>query len=287
MITVNNLTFTYPNASKETLHGLTFTIAEGEIFGFLGPSGAGKSTTQKIMIGLLKNYGGNIEIMGREIRNWGQDYYEHIGVSFELPNHYLKLTARENLDYFRSLYTGDTYEAMEVLKWVGLGDDADKMVSEFSKGMKVRLNVARGLVHKPKLLFLDEPTSGLDPVNARKIKDLILELRSQGTTVFVTTHNMTVADELCDRVAFINSGKISAMDAPSTLKKKYGKREITVEYMNGTQDIEYKQFPLDGLGDNNDFLSLLKTANYIETIHTQETTLEKIFIEVTGEELTV
>lgn len=287
MIKVNNLTFTYPNASKETLHGLTFTIAEGEIFGFLGPSGAGKSTTQKIMIGLLKNYGGNIEIMGREIRNWGQDYYEHIGVSFELPNHYLKLTARENLDYFRSLYTGDTYEAMEVLKWVGLGDDADKMVSEFSKGMKVRLNVARGLVHKPKLLFLDEPTSGLDPVNARKIKDLILELRSQGTTVFVTTHNMTVADELCDRVAFINSGKISAMDAPSTLKKKYGKREITVEYMNGTQDIEYKQFPLDGLGDNNDFLSLLKTANYIETIHTQETTLEKIFIEVTGEELTV
>ena len=287
MIKVNNLTYTYPNASKETLHGLSFEIAEGEIFGFLGPSGAGKSTTQKIMIGLLKEYGGSIVIMGREIRDWGQDYYEHIGVSFELPNHYLKLTARENLNYFRSLYSGKTYDAMEVLEWVGLADDANKLVSNFSKGMKVRLNVARGLIHKPKLLFLDEPTSGLDPVNARKIKDLVLKLREQGTTVFVTTHNMTVADELCDRVAFINSGQISAMDAPSTLKKKYGKREITVEYMNGTQEIEYQQFPLDGIGTNNDFLSLLISANHIETIHTQETTLEKIFIEVTGEELTV
>lgn len=287
MITVKDLKFTYPNAKKETLHGLNFEIAEREIFGFLGPSGAGKSTTQKIIIGLLKDYSGSIQVMGREIRDWGQDYYEHIGVSFELPNHYLKLTARENLNYFRSLYSGDTYNAMEVLEWVGLGDDADKMVSDFSKGMKVRLNVARGLIHKPKLLFLDEPTSGLDPVNARKIKDLVLQLRDRGTTVFITTHNMIVADELCDRVAFINSGNISAMDSPNALKKQYGKREISVEYMNGTQDIQYKQYPLDGLGDNSDFLTLLKTANHIETIHTQETTLEKIFIEVTGEELTV
>lgn len=287
MITVKDLKFTYPNAKKETLHGLNFEIAEREIFGFLGPSGAGKSTTQKIIIGLLKDYSGSIQVMGREIRDWGQDYYEHIGVSFELPNHYLKLTARENLNYFRSLYSGDTHDAMEVLEWVGLGDDADKMVSDFSKGMKVRLNVARGLIHKPKLLFLDEPTSGLDPVNARKIKDLVLQLRDRGTTVFITTHNMVVADELCDRVAFVNSGNISAMDAPTALKKKYGKREISVEYMNGTQDVQYQQFRLDGLGDNSDFLALLKTANHIETIHTQETTLEKIFIEVTGEELTV
>ena len=287
MIKVKNLTYTYPKASKETLKGLDFEISEREIFGFLGPSGAGKSTTQKIIIGLLKEYGGSIEVMGRENRDWGQDYYEHIGVSFELPNHYLKLTALENLNYFQSLYSGDTYSPMEVLEWVGLKDDAKKLVSEYSKGMKVRLNVARSLIHKPKLLFLDEPTSGLDPVNARKIKDLVLTLRDRGTTVFVTTHNMTVADELCDRVAFINAGKISAMDSPTALKKKYGKRDITVEYMNGTQELTNKQFPLDGLGDNSDFLQLLKSANHIETIHTQETTLEKIFIEVTGEELTV
>lgn len=287
MITVNNLTYTYPNANKQTLHGLNFEIAEREIFGFLGPSGAGKSTTQKIIIGLLKEYGGNIQVMGREIREWGQDYYEHIGVSFELPNHYLKLTALENLNYFKSLYAGETHDPLAILDWVGLKDDADKLVSDYSKGMKVRLNVARGLLHKPKLLFLDEPTSGLDPVNARKIKDLILRLRDDGTTVFVTTHNMTVADELCDRVAFINVGQISVIDAPATLKKQYGKREITVEYMNGSQILEHQQFPLDGLGENAQFLSLLKDAHHIETIHTQETTLEKIFIEVTGEELSV
>ncbi|MGB0386213.1 MAG: ABC transporter ATP-binding protein [Ardenticatenaceae bacterium] len=286
MISVKNLTYTYPGAKQEVLHGLDFEIAEGEIFGFLGPSGAGKSTTQKILIGLLKEYGGQVEVMSREVSEWGHEYYEHVGVSFELPNHYLKLTALENLNYFRSLYSGDTVDPMDVLQWVGLKEDADKRVSEFSKGMKVRLNVARGMVHKPKLLFLDEPTSGLDPVNARKIKDVILGLRERGTTVFVTTHNMMVADELCDRVAFITAGKISAIDAPSVLKKKYGTRNVRVEYLNGSQQIQQQEFPLDGLGDNRAFIKLLKSVQHIETIHTQETTLENIFIQVTGQELT-
>ena len=287
MIKVQNLKFTYKGSSKETLHGLNFEIAEGEIFGFLGPSGAGKSTTQKILIGLLKDYGGNITVMGKEVSTWGQDYYEHIGVSFELPNHYLKLTGLENLKYFQSLYSGNTADPMQLLERVGLADDADKRVSDYSKGMKIRLNVARSLIHKPKVLFLDEPTSGLDPVNARNIKNLILRLREQGTTVFVTTHNMSVADELCDRVAFISDGNISVIDAPSTLKKQYGKRNVQIEYLNGSADVLHREFPLDGLGDNADFINLLKSANRVETIHTQETTLENIFIEVTGQELTV
>lgn len=286
MITVKDLTFTYPGANEETLHGLNFDIAEGEIFGFLGPSGAGKSTTQNILIGLLKAYGGTIQVMNREVSQWGQDYYEHLGVSFELPNHYLKLTALENLNHFRSLYRGETRDPMDVLDWVGLQEDADKKVAEYSKGMKVRLNVARSLIHKPKVLFLDEPTSGLDPVNARRIKDLVLELRSRGTTVFVTTHDMMVADELCDRVAFITAGNISLIDAPSALKKQYGKRNVGVEYLKSTAGIQYQEFPLDGLGDNGAFINLLKSAHRVETIHTQESTLEKIFIEVTGQELT-
>lgn len=285
MITVKNLTYTYPAAKQETLHGLDFEIAEGEIFGFLGPSGAGKSTTQKILIGLLKEYGGQIQVMGREVSAWGQDYYEHVGVSFEFPNHYLKLTALENLNYFRSLYRGKTVDPLEVLAWVGLQAEADKLVADYSKGMKVRLNVARSLLHQPKILFLDEPTSGLDPTNARKIKDLISGLRGNGTTVFITTHNMMVADELCDRVAFITAGKISLIDTPSRLKKQYGQRNVQVEYLNGGQNIEHREFPLDGLGDNDAFITLLKSANRIETIHTQETTLENIFIEVTGQEL--
>lgn len=283
MIRVKNLTFTYPGAIAETLHGLDFEIPEGEIFGCLGPSGAGKSTIQKILIGLLKGYGGTVEVMGEAVNTWGSAYYEHIGVSFELPNHYLKLTALENLNYFRALYSTATHDPMEVLSWVGLSDDADKKVADFSKGMKVRLNVARSLLHKPKLLFLDEPTSGLDPINARNVKDLVLRLRDEGTTVFVTTHNMTVADELCDRVAFITAGHINLIDAPSRLKKQYGKRTVTVEYANA-EAMQFEEFALDGLGTNGAFLDLLRTAR-VETIHTQETTLENIFIEVTGQEL--
>lgn len=285
MIAVKNLTYTYPGADVETLHGLNFEIAEGEIFGFLGPSGAGKTTTQNILIGLLKEYGGNVQVMDREVSEWGQGYYEHVGVSFELPNHYLKLTALENLNHFRSLYSVETLDPMEVLRWVGLQDDVGKRVSDYSKGMKVRLNVARSLLHRPRVLFLDEPTSGLDPVNARKIKNLILEIRSRGTTVFVATHDMVVADELCDRVAFITAGNISLINAPGALKKQYGKRIVRVEYLDSTQDILHRDFPLDGLTENAEFIALMKSASRIETIHTQETTLDNIFIEVTGQEL--
>ncbi len=287
MIRVDNLTFTYPGADRQTLHDLSFHVAGQEILGFLGPSGAGKSTTQKLLIGLLQDYGGTMQVMNREVRDWGPAYYEHIGVSFELPNHYLKLTARENLSYFRSLYAGSPLMPIDVLAWVGLEEDADQKVSAFSKGMKMRLNVARSLMHRPKVLFLDEPTNGLDPRNARNIKDLILRLRSEGTTVFITTHDMTVADELCDRVAFVTNGALSAIDAPATLKKQYGKRSVRVEYLDGTSELQTQEFPLDGLGEDEAFRSLLQSAQRIETIHTQESTLEHIFIEVTGEALTV
>ena len=285
MIAVNDLTYTYPRGDTETLHSLSFEVAEREIFGFLGPSGAGKTTTQSILIGLLRGYGGSVRVMDRELRDWGQDYYEHLGISFELPNHYLKLTAIENLNHFRGLYSGDTVDPMEVLQWVGLEEDAQKRVSDFSKGMKVRLNVARSLIHQPRLLFLDEPTNGLDPVNARQIKDLVLDLRSRGTTVFVTTHDMGVADELCDRVAFITAGSIGVIDAPAALKKRYGQRAVRVEYLNGAADILHRDFPLDGLIENPEFVALMRSGSRIETIHTQESTLDNIFIEVTGQEL--
>jgi fluoroquinolone transport system ATP-binding protein len=285
MISVQDLEFTYAGAQQQVLRGLHFDIAEKEIFGFLGPSGAGKSTTQKLLIGLLREYTGSVCVMNREVGDWGSEYYEHVGVSFELPNHFLKLTARENLAYFRSLYRGETLLPMEVLRWVGLEDDADKKVSDFSKGMKMRLNVARSVLHKPKLLFLDEPTNGLDPGNARRIKDLVLRLRAEGTTVFVTTHDMMVADELCDRVAFITAGNISVIDTPSALKKQYGTRSVRVEYLGEDLVARKEEFPIEGLGSNVDFIDLLNSGHSIETIHTQETTLENIFIQVTGQEL--
>lgn len=284
MIKVHNLTFTYKGNTKETLHDLSFEVKAGEIFGFLGPSGAGKSTTQKILFGLLKEYQGSIQVMEKEIKEWDSRIYEEIGISFELPNHYSNLSALENLEYFKSLYKGSCHEPLEVLKWVGLEDVANVRVQNFSKGMKIRLNVARSILHNPQILFLDEPTSGLDPVNARMIKDLVLRLRDEGATVFITTHNMTVAEELCDQVAFITSGIIRAIDSPQALKKKYGRRSVVVSYLN-KGELCQEEFLIDGLGVNNEFINLLNSGHSIESLHSQETTLEDIFIRITGEEL--
>ncbi len=283
MIKVNQLDFTYPTAQQPTIKDISFSIAKGEIFGFLGPSGSGKSTTQKILIGLLKNYRGDIEILGQDLSSWRSNLYERIGVSFEFPNHFLKLTALENLQYFRSLYSGETESPQALLDMVNLNDDGRLRVSQFSKGMKIRLNFARALLHKPDLLFLDEPTAGLDPVNAHLIKEIIQQKKDQGTTIFLTTHDMTVADQLCDRAAFLVDGKIALTDSPRQLKLRYGEAKVRVEY-HVEDKTSAQEFPLKNLGANQDFLTLLNQRD-IETIHTLETTLEKIFIEVTGRSL--
>ncbi|MCA9959926.1 MAG: ABC transporter ATP-binding protein [Anaerolineales bacterium] len=283
MITVENLQFTYQGTAVPAIEELNFHIKPGEVFGFLGPSGAGKSTTQKILTGLLKTYQGRVRVLGKDLTSWRSDYYERIGVSFELPNHFLRLTARENLTYFGALYGRTTRQPAALLEMVGLGADGDLLVSQYSKGMKNRLTFARALLHNPELLFLDEPTAGLDPVNARRIKNLIAEQRAAGKTVFLTTHDMAVADELCDRVAFIVDGRIALIDTPRQLKLQYGRASVQVEYhVNGR--MSQQEFPLPGLGDNGSFLHLLKTQP-VETIHTQEATLENIFIQVTGRAL--
>ncbi len=285
MISVRELVFSYPGSTETTLKGLDFEIAEQEVFGFLGPSGAGKSTTQNLLIGLLRDYNGSIQVMDREITSWKQDYFEEVGVSFELPNHFLKLSALENLRFFGSLYRNAALTPMEALERVGLQDEADKKVAAYSKGMKIRLNLARSLMHKPKILFLDEPTGGLDPANARRIKDLILELRKEGATIFVTTHDMAVADELCDRVAFLADGSIRELDAPETLRRRHGRRTLRVEYIDDAGEPGEREFELEALGENAAFASLLKSVKRIESMHTLEASLEEVFIEVTGQEL--
>ena len=284
MITVENLSFTYPGATQPAVRDISFTLSEGEILGFLGPNGAGKSTTQRVLTGLLKGYGGKVSAFGRELKTWDRDYYTYIGVSFELPNHYNKLTAIENLRYFASLYEGQLEDPQRLLRMVGLEDDANVLVGNFSKGMKMRLNFVRSLIHRPRVLFLDEPTSGLDPASARTVKEIILELRQRGTTVFLTTHDMTVADQLSDRVAFIVNGRIEALDTPKALKLKHGKREVVVEYTDVDGSTRSRAFAMDGLGSNVEFLELLQNRR-VETIHSQETTLEQIFIQLTGQEL--
>lgn len=284
MIEVKDLQFSYPNQKEPTLHGLDFTIPRGEVFGFLGPSGAGKSTTQKILIGVLKAYLGSVKVMGKEIRETKPDYFERIGVAFEFPNFYTKFTALENLKLFRSLYSGRTEDPMKLLQQVDLADAAHMRVSELSKGMKMRLNFCRALLNHPDILFLDEPTSGLDPVNAKRMKDLILEKKASGTTVLITTHNMQAAEELCDRVAFIVDGQIKLIDSPRELKLRKGQGRILVEYRKHGEVIK-EEFSLKAIGENDRFLQLIKETP-IETIHSLEAGLEQIFIDITGRELT-
>ncbi|MHC5063216.1 MAG: ABC transporter ATP-binding protein [Planctomycetota bacterium] len=280
MISVKDLHFTYASSTTEAIRGLSFELQDGEIFGFLGPSGAGKSTTQKILIGLLRDYRGKVKVFDRDLQDWGPEYFERIGVSFEFPNHFLKLTALENLRYFAALYSGAKHPPLQLLEQVGLQDDGDLRVSQYSKGMKSRLSVARALLHDPQLLFLDEPTAGLDPMNADRIVRLIRGQQEAGKTVFLTTHDMAVADQLCDRVAFIVDGEIPLIDAPRKLKLEHGKPGVRVEYRDDGQ-LEKADFPLDGLGENRAFLDLLK-GRELQTIHSQEASLADIFIQVTG-----
>lgn len=280
MIQVKNLNYQYPNTSNLAIKGINFSIAKGEVFGFLGPSGSGKSTTQKILFKLLTGYNGMAQIDGKEVNVWGKNLYEKIGVGFELPNHYLKLTALENLTFFKNFYN-KTHNPMELLDMVGLKKDANKKVGDFSKGMKMRLNFVRSFLHDPEILFLDEPTSGLDPVNSKVVKDIIVDLKSKGKTIFITTHQMYDAEKLCDRVAFIVDGEIKAMDSPENLKIKHSNRSVEVLFRNS---VDKEKFQLDGLGQNKTFLEKLQ-SNEIETIHSKEASLDDIFIQVTGKTL--
>lgn len=281
MISVSNLTYTYPNAESATLKGLNFEISKGEIFGFLGPSGAGKSTCQKILYKIINTFGGEVSINEKSLEQLGSGYFENIGVGFELPNHYGKLTAMENLELFAQFYSKNKCsEILPLLEMVGLSKDANKQVDSFSKGMKMRLNFVRAIMHNPEILFFDEPTSGLDPINAHILKNHIRELKNQGKTIFITTHDMATADELCDRVSFIVDGEIIITEKPSVLKLEHGKNSVKVEMKGGL----LSEFSLDQLGTNTEFLNFISKGEVLR-IHTQEATLEQVFIDVTGKKL--
>ena len=279
MYKINNLVFRYPKNKEDTIKDISFEINQGEIFGLLGPSGVGKSTTQKILIKLLRGYKGEVLYKGKDLKSYTSNYFEEVGVGFEMPVHFSKLTAEENLNFFKKLYSS-TVDTDELLKRVGLYDDRKKRIGQYSKGMKVRLNFVRALLNNPKVLFLDEPTNGLDPKNARIIKELIKEFKENGGTVLLTNHLMNDVDELCDRVAFMAGGRIAEISTPKDLKLKYGSREVDIEYREADRVVR-ASFGLDNLGDNEEFLKIIKN-NEIITIHSKENTLDDIFIKVTG-----
>ena len=278
MIEVKNLTFFY-GKDKQALHGLDFTVEDGEIFGFLGPNGSGKSTTQKILTGILKGHGGKVSLFGQDISvAHGQEFFQKIGVLFEFPYLYANLSAVDNLNYFASFYPReqrrDVGELLDALEFKP--DFLKKPVSSYSKGMRQRVSMARALVSNPRLLFLDEPTSGLDPSGAVLFRRIIEQERKKGTTVFVTTHNMVDADLLCDRVAFISNGNIVALDTPKNLKEKNSNHRVVIDYLyQGQRETKtIKALELEA--------GIPFAHNEIISIHSQEPTLEDMFIQYTG-----
>lgn len=287
MIDVQNLYHDYEGQGQYAVRDVSFSIEEGEIFGFLGPSGAGKSTVQNLIIGLLLLQQGKILFQGQPIKALRSEFFNRIGVSFEHPNLYGKLTGYENLRYYAGLFHVPTVDPLKLLDVVGLQDAAHKRAANYSKGMKQRLVFARALLNDPQFLFLDEPTAGLDPNLAGNIKEIISRKREQGKTVFLTTHNMYIADELCDRVAFINEGQIVAMDTPRSLKLQYGERSVRVEYREngaGPSQLKSAVLSLEDEQDRARFNDILN-ENEVQTIHSQEATLEQTFIKITGRRL--
>ncbi len=280
MIKVKDLSFNY-DKNKKALKGITFEVKEGEVFGFLGPNGSGKSTTQKILTGILKSYGGSVNIFGKEVRNCGEDFYKNIGVLFEFPYLYTNLNAVDNLKYFSSFYPkenrNDIYELLNKLQLKT--DFIKKPVSLYSKGMKQRTNIARAFINNPKLLFLDEPTSGLDPSGAVLFRQIIKDEKKKGHTIFLTTHNMFDAEILCDRVVFITNGDIIVIDTPHNLRTKNSNKQINIEFTY--EGVQKSKFVLAKEIEH----GIPFKYDEIISMHSQEPTLEDVFIKLTGRSL--
>ena len=280
MIKVENLYHSYSNDDNFAVNDVNFEIKKGEIFGFLGPSGAGKSTTQNILVGLLQLQKGSVEVAGYDVKHIKNKMFNKIGMSFEQSNVYSKMSGLENLEFYRKLFDVKTRDPMELIKLVGLDGKEKVKAGKYSKGMKHRLTFARSMINNPEIWFLDEPTTGLDPSIASNIKDIIREENEKGVTIFLTTHNMYIADELCDRVAFIVDGKIRLIDSPKELKLKYGEKLVDVEYVKEGELIK-DSFSTVVEKDKKRLGEVIEKYE-IQTMHTKEATLEEIFIKVTG-----
>ena len=262
---------------------VSFSIARGEILGFLGPNGAGKSTTIKMVTGQLTPETGTITILGMDMPGQREDVQARLGVCFEEKNLYLSMTGRENLVFFAKLFGVRGFEPGRLMEQVGLSERVDDRVSEYSKGMRQRLMMARALVNTPDVLLLDEPTDGLDPVSAMAIRDLIRHEADEGAAVLLTTHDMHEADELSDRVAFINQGSILTIDSPESLKLAHGQRSVRIR-SNGDSGVKEQVIALDE-DDSADQIRDAVSAGGLMTIHTEEATLEDIFVEFAGRSL--
>lgn len=278
VIEVRDLVKQFKN--QTALNHLDFSVESGEIFGFLGPSGAGKTTTIKILIGQLLASSGETKLLGKATDALTQDIYQEVGIVTDNSGLYENVSVYHNMKFFADLLKVDKKRIDFLLERVGLAQDKKKLARRLSKGMRQRLVLARALLHSPKVLFLDEPTSGLDPATAQAIHKLLKEVQAEGTTIFLTTHNMEEATKLCDRVALLNDGKIVSLDTPRNTCLNF-KRERKLEVgLKDKSQVIINQDPA-GIAQLNEWLS----QDLVETIHSNEPTLEEVFIAKTGREL--
>lgn len=279
---------------------ISFWVEEGEIFGFLGPNGAGKTTTINILCTLLKPTSGRAVLNNYDVARQQSQVRQSIGLVFQDPSLDERLTALENLEFHAFVYNVPAklsrQRMEEVLKLVELWERRDSLVKTFSGGMKRRLEIARGLLHYPKVLFLDEPTLGLDPQTRQRIWDKIHELRErEGTTIFLTTHYMEEAEN-AQRIAIIDEGRIIAMDTPEALKQKVGKDIINLKARNNGQAAAEirERFNIPVKEGREDLtLEVTKGSEFIpQLVNTLETevlsislrrpTLDDVFLKLTG-----
>ena len=262
---------------QEALAGIDFSIQEGEIFGFLGPSGSGKTTTINILTGQLKADAGTARILASSVDNLTVEVLEKIGIVSDTSGFYEKMSLYNNLKAYAMIFGVDMKKVDELLQKVGLYDSRNKVAEKLSTGMKQRMLLVRALINQPKLLFLDEPTSGLDPSTSRTIHDLLLELKAQGTTIFLTTHDMQEATLLCDRLALLHKGELVEVGSPHEIIQKYNTdKKVRLEYV----DLTTKTVTFEELQSGLDLSNVI-------SIHSCEPTLEDVFITLTGGTLNV
>lgn len=265
----------------EALRGIDLSVQPGEVFGFLGPNGAGKTTSIRMLTGQLTPSAGSARVAGCDVIADRRELHRRIGVVFDTPNLYDQLSGRQNLAFFADLYRADHDRIAGLLERVGLTDAADRRFKTYSKGMKQRLILARALLPEPQVLFLDEPTSGLDPASAKSVRALIGDVREQGTTVFLTTHLMELADHVCDRLAILHEGRVVAEDTPGALKRSGAEPQLQVR-REGVAEPEL--LTLSAAGTPERLADLLRRGD-VREVATVEPTLEDVFLRLTGSSL--
>ena len=272
MITVEKITKRFGN--KTALNQIQFNVDKGEIFGFLGPSGAGKTTLINILTGQLKADEGTTQLLGKDTKDLTPEDLARIGLVGDSSGYYEKLSLEKNLIVYAKIYGLPNSRVDEVLEQVGLLESKKTIAEKLSTGMRQRMFLARALLNRPELLFLDEPTSGLDPMTSKKIHRLLEELKAAGTTIFLTTHDMVEATEMCDRISLLNQGDLVEIGTPRDIIQKYNKeKRVKVTFLDHSEQV----MAFEDLKDQD--------MTQVELIHSMEPTLEDIFIQLTGEKL--